>query len=309
MSAISVIVVSWNGRDLLRECLYSVRDTGGSLVREIIVVDNASTDGSAEMVATQFPEAILIRLPENLGFARANNIGMQRASGSCLALVNSDVVVHPGCFERLNSYLDLHPGVGLVGPKIVGKDGAPQTSCRRLPTLRSTLGEVLGLDGLRSMFPKFFPQRCEPDPNVSREVEALVGCFWLTRRQAVDQVGGLDERFFFFAEDLDWCHRFRLRGWQLVFVPGATATHFGGGSSANAPFRFGIEMVRANLAYWRKYRGRPGEAAYYILAVVHNFLRVFARGLNAALRKDPPAEILFKFERSRLCLRWLLTGK
>jgi GT2 family glycosyltransferase len=123
MSEISIIIVSWNACTLLRNCLNSILTTGGSLVREIIVVDNASSDGSPDMVAKEFPEVILIRLTENSGFARGNNIGIRHASGRWLALVNSDVIVHEGCLQRLSTFLETHDGVALVGPKVIGADG------------------------------------------------------------------------------------------------------------------------------------------------------------------------------------------
>ena len=139
---ISVIIVSWNGCALLRKCLNSIRESGGPLVGEVIVVDNASSDGSIDMVEAEFPEVTLIRSKENLGFARANNLGLKQASGSWLALINSDVVVHSGCFVRLASFLEAHSEVGLVGPKIFGRDGRSQRTCRRFPTIWNTLCEV-----------------------------------------------------------------------------------------------------------------------------------------------------------------------
>ena len=119
----------------------------------------------------------------------------------------------------------------------------------------------------------------------------------------------LDERFFFYAEDVDWCRRFRDKDWRVVFVPEATATHFGGGSSANAPLRFSIELLRANLIYWRKYWGIPGQAAFYALALLHHALRLAVRGLKMVAHNEPGGETAYKLKRSQICLRWLLTGK
>lgn len=138
MKRISVIIVSWNTRELLKDCLTSILEQGGSLVQEIIVVDNASTDGSLEMVAEEFPAVTVIYSKENLGFARANNIGLKQATGSWLALINSDVVVHPECFQRLIQYLEANDKAGLVGPAVFGADGRLQPTCRRLPTIWST---------------------------------------------------------------------------------------------------------------------------------------------------------------------------
>lgn len=310
MSDISVIIVSWNACEYLKKCLISIADTGGSTVREVIVVDNNSTDGSAEMVEADFPKVMLIRSRENLGFARANNIGISKASGRWLALVNSDVVVHADCFERLVETLDNQPKVGLVGPKIFGGDGYIQRSCRRLPTIWTILCRSLALDKLISNNPVVFDgKRSQWDHDSQANVEVLSGCFWMARRSAVEGVGGLDERFFFYAEDVDWCKRFWDKGWRVTFVPDATAIHFGGASSGNAPLRYSVQMLRANLEYWRKHRGIFGLMAYYFLSLAHHVIRFMSRGVRLAFGNDPSGETTYKFKRSLTCLRWLLTSK
>ena len=141
------------------------------------------------------------------------------------------------------------------------------------------------------------------------DVEVISGCFWMARRQAIEVVGNLDERFFFYAEDVDWCKRFADAGWRLVFLPQACATHFGGGSSLNAPFRYSIELLRSNLAYWRKHRGITGQVTYYLLSVTHHSIRLVARSLKAFGRSGASPDTAFKYRRSLLCLRWLPTGK
>lgn len=308
MSKISVIIISWNARDYLRDCLVSLRETKNPLVREVIVVDNASRDGSPEMVAVHFPEVTLIRSNENLGFARANNLAIKQASGDLLALINSDVVVHSACLEQLAGFLDSHREVGLVGPRITGGDGLLQRSCRRLPSVWNLTCSVLALDRMFPRNPLFsgFEFR-HWDYDRLGEVEVLSGCFWVARKTAVEQVGGLDERFFFYAEDIDWCKRFRDAGWKIMFVPQATATHFGGGSSSNAPLRYSIEMLRANLIYWRKHHGIFGKWSYYLLALLHHSFRFVARALSrvASATHDGHTKVREHF----VCLRWLLTGR
>jgi len=307
MKGISVIIVSWNTRELLKGCLDSIRASGGPLVQEVIVVDNASSDGSPEMVAEQFPDVKVIRSEENLGFARANNLGLERARGSWLALVNSDVLVHPGCFQRLVDYLAGHTEAGLVGPAVIGGDGRLQPTSRRLPTIRDTACRSLALDNIVPRWPLFGGQTSRhQDSARPTEVEVLSGCFWVARREAVAQVGGLDERFFFYAEDIDWCKRFGDAGWKVIYVPEATATHFGGGSSARAPLRYSIEMLRANFAYWRKYRGAPGVVMFFLLSVLHHLVRLLLRGTQTVFGGDSDSG--YKFRRSLVCLRWLLTG-
>jgi len=311
MKEISVIIVSWNAREFLSDCLNSIRKSGGESVREVIVVDNGSSDASAEMVSEQFPEVTLERSKENLGFARGNNLGIQRATGEYLALINSDVVLHPGSLDQLASCLSRRHEVGLVAPRVLGADGRLQPTCRRLPSVWNITCEILALD--RLPFPAF-SGRCmrsiEHEQAGEQEVEVLSGCFWMARRSAVEKIGGLDERFFFYAEDVDWCKRFREGGWKVVYVPQAIATHFGGGSSANAPLRYSIELLRANLTYWKKHHGALGQAVFFFLSIVHHAARFLIRGVGVLFRGDPISqESAYKCKRSKACLRWLLTGK
>jgi GT2 family glycosyltransferase len=131
----------------------------------------------------------------------------------------------------------------------------------------------------------------------------------MVRKQAVDEVGGMDEQFFFYAEDIDWCKRFRDAGWKLMFVPEAVATHFGGASTSNAPLRFSIEIHRANLKYWQKHQGIVGQSTYFLLATIHHGLRLIVRALKAVLGLGGSPESKHKLKEDVVCLRWLLTGK
>lgn len=309
MTTVAVIIVSWNAKDHLRNCLQSIQTTAAALVRRIVVVDNASSDGSPEMVKAEFPEVQLLVADQNLGFARANNLGMQNVEESFVALVNSDVVVHPECFQVLARFLEQNQDVGLIGPKVVGANGKLQSSCGRLPTVWNTACEFLLLKKLAAI--PFFAgfELSDIDRGEHRDVEVVSGCFWMARSQAIAEVGGLDESFFFYAEDVDWCRRFRTAGWRVSFVPEAVVTHFGGGSSANAPVRFSIEFLRANLLYWNKHHGFAGRAAFYVLALMQHSIRLvvraalkfggFARGKSEAA----------KLKEHAVCLRWLLTGR
>jgi hypothetical protein len=310
MNQISVIIVSWNALGYLRDCLASVRRLGGPDVGEIIVVDNASSDGSSEMVAKEFPEVTLIRSPKNLGFAGANNVGIQRASCPFLALINSDIVLHEGCFQRLLSLVQSRPEVALAAPKIIGRDGFVQYTCGRLPTLWNTACRLLALDRILSRWRLFsgFQMRGWSYDRTS-EVQTLTGCFWLARASAVREVGGLDERFFFYAEDIDWCKRFLDAGWKNIFVAEASATHFGGASSANAPLRFSIEMLRGNLIYWNKHHGSLGRFAYFLLATLQQGVRLLAHLLLRIACLGDREQSRHRIKEDMTCLRWLLTGK
>jgi GT2 family glycosyltransferase len=287
-----------------------MRRFGDPLVRQVIVVDNASSDGSPEMVATEFPEVLLIRSKQNVGFACANNIGLQYVASPFVAMVNSDVNIHKECFERLSQVLVEQSQVGLVGPKALGPDGKLQRTCRRLPTLWNTFCRAFALDNVFSRWPLFSGREMRHwSQDTRREVETLSGCFWLARTEVAKEIGGLDERFFFYAEDTDWCRRFLDAGCKIVFVPEATITHFGGASSNKAPLRYSIEMLRANLAYWKKYYGAPGHAAFYLLSILHHALRLVVRTSKRLGAPRSNAEGAYKLKRSAMCLRWLLTGK
>ena len=310
MKSISIIIVSWNACDYLRDCLDSIRQTGASSVKEVIVVDNASTDGSPEMVAEHFPEVTLIQSEENLGFARANNMGIKRATGSMFALVNSDVIIHPGCLETLAAYLDQHNDVGLVGPRVIGGDGNLQRTCRKVPTIWNTVCRILALDRI---FPEWQMLSGFEVPHRKlykcMEAEVLSGCICVARKKAVDEVGGMDEQFFFYAEDIDWCKRLRNAGWKLMFVPEASATHFGGGSTSNAPLRYSIEILRATMKYWRKHHGIVGQIVCYFLILAHHGLRLLTRSIKQSLGIGRSIESKHKLKEDVVCLRWLLTGK
>lgn len=267
-------------------------------------------DGSPEMVAEQFPEVTLIRSKENLGFARANNLAIKRAAGSMIALVNSDVVVHPGCLDALAAFLDHHDSVGLVGPRVIGGDGNVQRTCRRLPSVWNAVCRSLALDRVFSKCSVLSGHEMRHFAHdICAEAEVLSGCFCVARKKAVDEVGGLDERYFFYMEDVDWCKRFTDAGWKIMFIPEATAIHYGGASTSMAPLRFSIEYHRANLQYWQKYHGITGQYTYYLFAAVNHGLRLVARGLKRIAGLGMSPENKHKLQEDIVCLRWLLTGK
>lgn len=303
---LSVLIVSWNAADYLASCLTSLREAAPDCLREIIVVDNASFDGSPEMVESQFPEVRLVRAPSNLGFARANNLAMGMAVGSEFALVNSDALVHPGCLERLLARLDARPDVGMVGPRVIGGDGHLQRTSRRLPGLWNTLCRALALDTLfRGRRPFNGYEVPHADHDRPHDTAVLSGCFCVVRRQAVQQAGMLDERFFFFGEDIDWCRRLSDAGWKLCYEPEATATHFGGGSTSKAPLRYSVEILRATLQYWRKHHRRAGYAACMALLVLHHALRLCARSVMQVMG-PASATRRYRLQEDLVCLRWLL---
>jgi len=190
-----------------------------------------------------------------MGFAKANNIGIKKAQGRYVCLVNSDVVALDGVLDKMRAFMEKHPEIGAIAPKTLGVDMQIQQNCHEFPTLRNVFCQEFFLDVL---FPRVNVFRGRTmnqfDHEMIKEVEILAGCFLLVRQDVVAQVGILDERFFFYSEDVDWCKRIYDAGWKLVHYPEAVAIHFGCGSSSKAPIHFQIELLKANWQYWRKHK-------------------------------------------------------
>lgn len=214
MMDLSFIVVSWNAKEILSKCLQSLTRETSHLYSEIIVVDNASTDGSPELVREQFPHVKLICNDANLGFAKANNIGIKQSTGRYLFLVNSDVIILEGCIDSMCTYMDQHLGIGVLGPKILSPDGMVQRSTMEFPTLWNCFCRALALDSIFRSSKLFGGQLMTYwSHDTIRNVEVINGCLWMVRREALRKVGLLDEDFFFCGEDIDWCKRFVDAGW------------------------------------------------------------------------------------------------
>jgi hypothetical protein len=307
---VSVIIVSWNARDYLRQCLASLSSEACRYPMEIIVVDNASSDGSVEYVKKQYPHVRLIQNIANLGFARANNFGVSASTGRYLCFVNSDVKVRKDCISRLVDYCEGHPEAGMAGPRVIGDDGQLQRSCRGFPGLWNMFCRALALDTLfpqNKMFTGYSLSHWSHD--ALRPVDVLTGCFWLVRREALARVGLLDESFFMYGEDLDWCKRFWSNGWKVMYVPAAEAIHYGGASSSNAPLRFFIERQRADLQYWRKHHSRPAVACFFLISCLHLMLRAFGYTLALGFNRQQRQTYRHKMGRSIACLKWMFTGR
>jgi hypothetical protein len=301
-----LVIVSWNAKRYLAECLESLEHQCGTVHAEVIVVDNASSDGSPDLIARQFPHVRLIRNTENTGFARANNVGIRCSGGEYICLVNSDVTFVSDCFAPMVRYMQEHPDVALLGPKMLSAEGEVRRSTMRFPTVWNSFCRALGLDGaFRGS--RFFGGQLMADFDHQHTVDAEVlnGWFWMARRSAVDEVGLLDEQFFMYGEDIDWCYRFRQAGKRIVFFAEAEAIHYGGASSANAPVRFYLEMYRAGWQFWRKHHGRIAQAGFLASIGVHHILRAAGYAVLYLARPSQRAQNQLKIQRSLACLRWL----
>jgi len=272
---ISFIVVNWNTKDYLSKCLKSIYDNIGNINAEIILVDNGSTDGSDKLAIEQFQSIKLINNKNNLGFAKATNIGIVESKGRYICIINSDVVVLEGCIRRLLKYMENNRNIGIIGPKVLNPDMTLQFTCKEFPNLWNTFCRAVALDKLfpkSKVFGSFFMTYF--NYNYIKKVDVLTGCFWMVRKRSIVDVGLLDERFFIYAEDKDWCKRFKDKNWDVIYFPEAKIIHFGGSSSSKAPERFYIEMYKANIKYWQKHYSCISNIFYKLITYCHHLARI-----------------------------------
>ncbi len=305
---LSVIIVNWNTRDILMDCLESLNRSGTECRMEVLVVDNGSEDGSVSAVRERFPEVKLIENGTNLGYAKANNMGINQASGRYICLMNSDVKVRAGCLDSMIRYMDVNSGVGMLGPRILNADLTVQDSCRRFPSLWTHL--ILAL-GLAKMFPKsrvFYGEHMAFfGHDETRDVDYIAGCVMLVRREAIDQIGMMDERFFIYCEEVDWCRRLWQRGWSVHFFPGAEAIHLHGASSGRDPVRFSVERQRAYLQYWQKHHGYPERVVLSAILLFHHAVRLLNGSFLYLLRPKQREAISTIMATHKACVRALIS--
>lgn len=303
---VSVVIVVWNAKRYVIECLETLREHCRQVCSEVIVVDNASSDGTPEAVAAMFPEFKLIRNGENLGFAKANNIGIAASSGDYVCLVNSDVKFLDDCISPMIAYLSEHTEVAMLGPRMLAADGKVWRSTMRFPTIWNHFSRALGLD-IAFKHSRFFGGllMSDFDHQSTTPVEVLNGWFVVVRRRAMEKVGLLDPQFFMYGEDVDWCYRFHQAGEGVVFFAEAGAVHYGGASSSNAPVRFYLELYRATWQYWRKHHGALAQCGFLVAFSVHHFVRLLGAALLYPFLPSRRENIAGKFKKSLACLKWV----
>ncbi len=262
---LSIVIVNWNVKSLLRNCLNSIEQSlqpeqGAPLTSETIVVDNASTDDSPQMVRAEFPYVQLIASPQNLGYAEGNNVGLEMAQGRYIFILNPDTVIKPGALAHMVDYMETHPAVGVLGPQLLWPDGTVQSSRRRFPTLGSLFWEstLLGQWRPNNRHIQRYHMADSP-PDQPQPVEWLVGAALLIRAEAWQQVGPLEETFFMYFEETDWCRRCVEAGWQIYYLPSAQIIHYEGKSSEQRLAARTLRFQRSKLHYTRKHFG-PGWA-------------------------------------------------
>lgn len=264
MVDLSVVIVNWNVRELLKECLASLVEA-----KEVIVVDNASTDGSGQMVRELFPHVKLISNQSNTGFPRANNQGIRASQGRYVLLLNPDTQVLNDALSAMVTHMDAYPRVGVLGPQLLNSDGTVQSSRRRFPTLATAFVESTILQRYlphSSLLQRYY---CEDiPPNTIQEVDWVTGACMTVRRETIDEVGLLDEDYFMYSEELDWCFRIKKAGWKIVYLPSARVVHhYGQSSEKDLPHRH-IYFQDSKCKFFAKHYGilSGGLLRLFILA-------------------------------------------
>ncbi|HID88456.1 MAG TPA: glycosyltransferase family 2 protein [Anaerolineales bacterium] len=273
MLDLGIVIVNYNTRDLLRTCLETVYASEGDVSFEVCVVDNGSTDGSAAMVAEVFPQVRLVANPDNQGYPAANNQGL-RAFGFPDAadaprfalLLNPDTELPPSALREMVAFMDAHPDAGVVGPKLVRRDGSLDLACRRsFPSPEVAFYRLVGLSRLFPRSRRFGRYNLTYlDPDQMSEVDAVVGAFMMIRREAIRQVGLMDETFFMYGEDLDWCYRIKGAGWRVYYNPAVTVLHIKRASSRRNP-RARVEFWRAMSIFYRKHYAHQTPLPVHLL--------------------------------------------
>ena len=258
MAAIDIIIINYNSTDQLLQCLDSVRRTLGAHQAEILVVDNASSD-NAEKIRVLFPAVQLIQNQTNLGFARAVNQGIQQGNSPYVMLLNPDTLMSDDFFSKSLEFMDQHPDVSIMGPKILDPDGSVQGSARSFPT------PLTAIFGRTSLLTKLFPSNpfsrqniltINSDSGTIKAVDWVSGACMVVRRKAIDVVGMMDERFFMYFEDADWCKRMWEAGWKVIYNPGISITHHVGISSKKNFFKSSLEFHRSAFNFYKKHKSR-----------------------------------------------------
>jgi GT2 family glycosyltransferase len=284
---VSVIIVSWNVRELLRACLTSVERYHGALTIETLVIDSASTDGTPAMVRAEFPNVRLLAQDENIGFVRGNNLGLEQAQGRTLFLLNPDTRLHPHALTSLLDVLESDVKIGFVGPQTLNTDGTHQSTRRKFPSLWVGIGED-------TLFQPLIPARVWQDFRLAAlpddglyEVDWVQGSALLAKREVFETVGGLDPAFVMFYEEVEWCWRARQAGWRGYYVGQAIITHHGGASTEQASARKHIHYQHSKIRYFRKTAGRGAAWLIWAALLVHYSAQLWLESLKAVLGHKP----------------------
>jgi len=271
LKTISIVIVNWNTRELLRKCLTSIYSSMPNGELEIWVVDNASTDNSSEMVKQLFPAVNIIENQTNTGFAQANNQAIQRSNAQFVMLLNPDTELLPGALEKMVSFIQASLRVGAVGPRTLNPDKSLQTSCYPTPTLSREFWRLFHLDKIRT-FGVYDMERWET--HSCRKVDILLGACLMIRKEALDEVGLLSEDYFMYTEEVDICYRLGQRGWEIYWIPEAEIIHYGGQSTSQVSRQMFIHLYQSKLLFFKKHYGDVSAFLYKLILLFTSLARL-----------------------------------
>ena len=259
---LSVVIVNHNHRSVIENCFASLFSLPDRATFEVTLIDNACTDGTAEWVAARYPQVAICRNQTRLGFAANANAGIRALTrGRYALLLNPDVIAIPGLLDRLVAFMDAHPRAGIAAPQLFNDDGTMQPNCRRFPTPGTLALRALRVDEVWKSA-RVRRYLMEDERRGSAEVDWVTGALLVVRRAAIETVGGLDQSYFLYWEDLDWCYRMRQAGWSVYHVPEARAIHSQRRVGVRRPFsRAGREQLLGAIRFFRKFGWNPGRAA------------------------------------------------
>ncbi len=297
MVDISIIIINWNTRQLLLDCIASVYDTVHKAVFEIFVVDNGSADGSVEAVADKYPGVTIIANTRNEGFAKANNAAIRRMTGEYAVLLNSDTVLKEHALDRMLAFMLAHPRAGMCGPQLLFRDGSRQTSTGVFPELLSELTSA----SMVRLFSSRKQQARKPVFSGPAAVDFIIGACMFVRKSAIDEAGMLDEDYFFFYEEIDWCYRLNKAGWLIYHLPDIEIYHFGGQSTRNINLKARVESWRSRYLYFIKTMHLDGIRAKGLVVLGLGQTAVRLSGYTLM-------NLLTLFLAGRLRRRWLMFG-
>jgi len=284
---LSIVIISWNTADLLAQCLASIYTCPPDNDFEVLVVDNASTDDTVQIVRQQYPQVKLLENKKNVGFATANNQAVRHSTGRYVLLLNPDTKVKPGALKKLVEFIDTTPQAGAVGARILNPDESLQTSCYPAPTLAREFWRLFHLDALWP-YGSYHMSGWQIDR--PREVDVLLGACLLLRKSALDQVGLLDENYFIYSEEVDLCYRLRKAGWPLYWVPQAQVIHYGGQSTQQVAAEMFMRLYQSKLIFIRKHHGGLAGQLYKLILLVTALVRLLVSPL-AWLERAPKRQL------------------
>lgn len=267
---LSIIIVNWNTKNYLEQCLRSIFKHTKGIKYEIFVVDNASTDDSPRMVKEKFPQVKLIENKENMGFAKANNQGIKKSSGKYILLLNSDTKILDSALEKTIEFMDKRPEAAAVGCRLLNPDMSIQKSIGNFPGIWQT---ILDITLVGAPYRKFINWRIKRFKNPI-EVECVAGAFLLVRKKSIEKTGLMDENYFVYSEDIDWCYRLKKKAGKIFYFPNAEAIHYGGESMKQEAEKTFLELYKSKLLFSKKHYGNFKIDIIRLILVIDTWLKL-----------------------------------